>query len=128
MHRFPTKSSVFRCRIASLLFLLRSLLPVAGFPMMAWAMITHHEEWFLVGACLMAALPVVVVIQWMVASRVRCPLCFMPPLLDRGCAKNRKATRLFFSYRLRVAVAVLFLGYFRCQYCGEPTVMKSRRR
>lgn len=128
MHRFPTRSTITRCRFAALLFIIRCLLPVLGFPLLAWAMLMDEPDWFIAGLGMMAAFPMVIVIQWIVASRVRCPLCFMPPLLKRGCAKNSKASPLFGSYRLKAAVSALFVGHFRCPYCGEPTVMKSRRR
>lgn len=74
------------------------------------------------------ATPVVIVIQWIVASRVRCPLCLAPPLMHKGCSKNRKARTLFGSYRMRVVMTGLFRGYFRCQYCGEPSELKVRER
>ena len=128
MHRFPTQSSVFRCRFAALLFIFRWLSPVVGFPILVWAMAVDDLEWFMIGLVVVVALPVVIVVQWIVASRVRCPLCLTPPLLDRRCSKNQKATQFLFSYRLNVALSALFLGRFRCPYCGEPTVMKSRRR
>jgi len=68
------------------------------------------------------------VIQWFLASRAKCPLCMVPSLSNRGCAKNRNARKLFGSYRLRVAGTILLRNYFRCPYCGEPTVMELRQR
>ena len=52
----------------------------------------------------------------------------MPPLSNRGCARNRNAYRLFGSYKLAVAGSILLRNSFRCPYCGEPTAMVARTR
>ncbi len=128
MHRFPSKSVIFRFRVGAVLFILRSLLIVIGLPLLAMSMLFHIQETFVISAGMLAALPVVAIVQWAVAAKARCPLCFAQPLSHRGCAKSRKAGRLFYSYRLRVACDSLFLGRFRCPYCGEPSQMKARER
>lgn len=56
----------------------------------------------------------------------RCPLCAVPVMAWMGCSKHRQARRLFGSYRLRVALSILFLGHFRCQFCNEPTTLKAK--
>jgi len=128
MHRFSSHSSIARFRFAAILFLLRYLVPAVGAPLLGWSILTENDEWFRIAVGLLLATPVLIVLQWIVAARVRCPLCLAPPLMHKGCSKNRKARTLFFSYRTRVAVSGLFLGYFRCQYCGEPTELKVRER
>jgi hypothetical protein len=128
MHRFPSNSSVSRFRFAALLFIVRSLLPLVGLPLLLWAVFTHERIWLAVALGVLAAFPMVALVQWIAASKVRCPLCMVPPMVSRGCSKNRRARRLLGSYRLRVAVSALVLGNFRCQYCGEPTQMKARER
>lgn len=128
MHRFSSQSSIARFRFAALLFWFRYLVPIVGVPLLGWCILTDNDEWFRVAVGMLAATPVLVVLQWLIAARVRCPLCLAPPLLHKGCSKNRKARTLFFSYRLRVATTGLFLGFFRCQYCGEPTELKVRER
>jgi len=128
MHRFANGSSILRFRIAAFLFLLRSLLPVVGLPMLLVALLMDEYEWFWVAFGLLVAFPLVAAVQWLLAARVRCPLCLVPPLVSRGCSKNRRAKTLFGSYRLRVALSALVLGHFRCQYCGEPTEMRARER
>jgi hypothetical protein len=128
MHRFPSNWSVSRFRFAAMLFLLRSLLPLAGLPLLVWYFVTNDRMWLWMSIGMFASFPVLALIQWAAASKVRCPLCMVPPLVSRGCAKNRRARRLFGSYRLRVAVSALALGSFRCPYCGEPTQMKARER
>ena len=50
-----------------------------------------------------------------------CPLCLGKLWVRTGCRRHRKAKRaLGISYRLRIALAVLFSKSYRCPYCGEP--------
>lgn len=67
-------------------------------------------------------------IQWIIAQRARCPLCLTPVLAVKGCAKHRSARTFIGSYRLRVALAILFKDRFHCPYCHEPTAMEVRNR
>jgi len=128
MHRFPRKSIIIRFRFGALLFILRCALIVAGPPLLLVSMLMDMRDLFFTAVAMLALFPVVIVVQWMVATKARCPLCFVQPLMHRGCAKSRKARRFLMSYRLQVAVTALFLGNFRCPYCGEPTEMKARER
>jgi DNA-directed RNA polymerase subunit RPC12/RpoP len=64
----------------------------------------------------------------LMGGRIRCPLCMVPPLQSRGCARHRTAEKTLGSYRLRVAKSILLAGSFRCPYCGEPTAMQVRQR
>ncbi|HEX7261591.1 MAG TPA: hypothetical protein VF258_07220 [Luteolibacter sp.] len=66
------------------------------------------------------------IIQWIIAARTRCPLCMTPVLARKECAKHRNARAFLGSLRLRVALAILFKGSFRCPYCHEPSVLKLR--
>jgi hypothetical protein len=69
-----------------------------------------------------------VIFNFMLSGRARCPLCMVPPLQNRRCAKHRNALKLFGSHSLRVALSILFKDKFRCPYCGEPTAMEVRSR
>lgn len=53
------------------------------------------------------------------ASKCRCQLCQVAMMLRMGCNKNSKAKSLFGSYRLRLALGVLFKNSYRCPACGE---------
>lgn len=110
------------------MFLLRTILIIAGLPLLLFSMLFHIRESFVVSVGMLAAFPLVVLVEWMVAVKARCPLCFGQPLMQRGCSKSRKAKRFLFSYRLQVSLQALFAGNFRCPYCGEPSQMKPRER
>jgi hypothetical protein len=87
------------------------------------------DDWELwAGLGLLALTPVAALIQRVLSDRARCPLCMTPPLVHKTCQRNRHARTFLGSYRLRVALSVLFRKHFTCPYCGEPTKCEVRRR
>lgn len=111
---------------AVLLWSVTLLIPVA-LGMLVYGLLIHHENFPLLGIGLVFFAIVLRGIQWILSLRAKCPLCMVPSLSHCGCSKNRNARKLFGSYRLRVATTILFRNYFRCPYCGEPSVMEVRR-
>jgi len=128
MHRFPSKSVILRFRFSAVLFILRCALLVLGIPLLLWSMLMDIRESFYIAVGMLGFFPVAIILQWLAATKARCPLCFAQPLIHSGCVKSRKVRRLFFSYRLQVSLTSLLKGYFRCPYCGEPSEMKARER
>lgn len=128
MHRLPHEEYVIRFRVAAALLLVKWLMIPAVAGLLGYAL--FHGKRDLVHLALgMGGVTVVLFIwQWLVAARCRCPLCLGLPLAHKACVKNRTATRLWGSYRLRVAHAIFWQGCFRCPYCGETTVMEVRQR
>lgn len=127
MHRLPSAYIITKFRIASLLVILTYLL----IPVILWTLFCGFyigREWFLwAGGALLLSLGSMVT-KFLIGGRLRCPLCMMPPLANRGCARHRNAYRLFGSYKLAVAGSILLKNSFRCPYCGEPTAMEARRK
>lgn len=96
--------------------------------MFGYGYFAGHDEWLLYGGGAFGLGMVCLLMAWVVSARLRCPLCTMPVFQNRRCSKHRNAKPLFGSYRLKVAMTVLFQGRFRCPYCGEPTGMVARDR
>jgi hypothetical protein len=69
-----------------------------------------------------------VIIQWGMARRARCPLCMTPVMETKRCSKHRNAKPFLGSYRLRVALSIIFKGSFRCPFCHEPTAIQVRQK
>lgn len=128
MHRLPSSSSLIRFRLASILLVLVALAIPAGLVQLGRGAFLQQQPLVIQGFGILVLGLVLAVVQWFIASRARCPLCMVPPLSRKSCQKNRKARRLFGSYRLRVAVSVLARNRFQCPYCGEPTRMAVRER
>ena len=128
MHRLPNEDHLFRYRLAAGLVLLKWLVVLGALGFVGYSVVLGEQEqvhfalWLLAGAMLL------LVCQWVAARRCRCPLCLGPPLARKDCVKHRNATRLFGSYRLRVAHSIVWEGCFRCPYCGETTLMEVRQR
>ena len=128
MHRFSSSSVVTRFKIASLLLCLKYLLAPAAVGLLVYSLATGRRHLTFLAIGLGVATLFVIFIQWIIAERARCPLCMTPVLANKACAKHRHSRPLCGSYRLRVALGVLFRGSFVCPYCHEPSVMQVRHR
>jgi cytochrome bd-type quinol oxidase subunit 1 len=126
MHRLPSPFAVRRFRIASTFLVLKWSLMATAAVLLVYSMTTNTRESAMLAMILMGSAVPVTLLQWVTAARARCPLCLGNPLSHRSCSKNAKAHKLFGSYRLFVAVSVIFTGKFRCPYCGEHTAVVSR--
>ncbi len=128
MHRFSSQSAIMRVKLASLLLCLKYLLtPLTG-GILIYSITKGNEQltWIAIGLGVLTML--LVLVQWVLAAKTRCPLCLTPVLATKGCSKHRNAKTLFGSHRLRVALSVLFKGRFYCPYCHEPSVLQLRQR
>lgn len=116
-----------RYRLVALLICLKWLLITALFGILAYSFFIKDRELIILAIKLAAVSGVVFLVRLLYAPTCQCPLCRVPLLSGQSCSKNSKAKTFLGSYRLRVALELLFLNRFRCPYCNEPTEMKSRR-
>jgi hypothetical protein len=128
MHRLSSKSTVYRFRVAALLLCTRSVLALACVSVLAYSVFVSDRELTVIGIGLGMITVLAVMLQWMLAARTRCPLCLTPVLANKECAKHRNARKFMGSHRMRVALAILFRGAFKCPYCHEPTSVEARPR
>jgi hypothetical protein len=128
MHSLPNQNTVRRFRFAAFLLLLKWMFLTGFLGLFGYSMWMERSDltWYAMG--LLGLGVVVSLAHWMIGARARCPLCFVPSFSHQQCSKHRKAPHFLGSYRLFVALAVIFKGYFRCPYCGEPTAMEVRTR
>lgn len=128
MHRFSSKSAIVRLKLASLLLFLKYLCGVAAGGILVYSLVQDDSQltWIAIGGGVLTL--VVVILQWLFAAKTRCPLCLTPVLATKGCSKHRNSKTFLGSYRLRVALGVLFKGRFYCPYCNEPSVLEVRQR
>lgn len=128
MHRFHSISVIFRFKVASLLLCAKYLLAPAALGLLIYSLVIGDPRLILVGYGLVMLTILAIFIQWLAGSRARCPLCMTPVLVKKECSKHRHSKPLLGSYRLPVALGVLFRGKFVCPYCHEPSVMEVRHR
>lgn len=128
MHRLHSKSAIRRFRLAALLVCAKCLMAPVSLGWLAYSIVVHDRTQTLLALGALAATLVVKTLQWIVAARTHCPLCMTPVMGHKKCVKHRNAKTAFGSYRLRVALAILFRNSFRCPYCHEPTAMEVRNR
>ena len=127
MHKLPNRATIMRYRLVALLICLKWLLITTLFGFLAYSFFIKDRELIILAIKLAAIPSVVFLVRLLYASTCLCPLCRVPLLSGQSCSKNSKAKTFLGSYRLRVALEILFLNRFRCPYCNEPTEMKSRR-
>ncbi len=128
MHHPRSISDVRRLRLASLLLLGNRLLILTAGSLLLVSFFANDQHLMVIGSILVATSLVLIIAQWIVASHAGCPLCSTPVLAPMGCVKHRKARRLLGSYKLRVALSIMFKESFRCPYCNEPTAMEVREK
>lgn len=126
MHRLPSKSIIWRFRLASFVVIIKVLGLVLTFGFFGYGMLTNDVRWVVLGVLCSGVILLLLVLNMIMTSRLRCPLCLVPPLQNRGCSKHRSVERLLGSHRLKVATSILTVGHFACPYCGEKTVMEAR--
>jgi len=126
MHHPRSISDVRRLRLASLLLLGNRLLILTAGSLLLVSLFANDQHLMVFGSILVAVSLALIVAQGIVAAHAGCPLCRTPVLAPMGCVKHRKARRLLGSYKLRVALAILFRERFRCPYCNEPTALELR--
>lgn len=128
MHRFQSKSTITRLRFAALFICLKWLLIPATAGILVYSILQHDNRLTWIAMGLGFGTVCLTIIQWILSSRVRCPLCMTPVLAAKRCSKHRNAKKALGSYRLRVALTVLLKGRFYCPYCHEPSVLAVRDR
>ncbi len=128
MHRFRSKS-VIRCfKLAAYLLCLKYIMCPVAAALLTYSLVKGDRDLTIISIGLIGFTLVVIVVQWMVSGRTRCPLCMTPVLASKTCAKHRNARPLLGSYRLRVALGILFRNSFFCPYCHETAAMEIRTR
>ena len=126
MHRLPNKYSVTRFRFAALLLLGKWSLIAGSAAVLGYSLWGANRDLTYLAIGLMGLAVLVTLALWLIASRAHCPLCIGQPLAHKTCVTHRDTRRLFGSYRLRVALCVVFQGWFRCPFCGESTAIEVR--
>lgn len=128
MHRFHSSSTIASVRIASVLVCLRCLCVPLTLGGLVYSLILHDQKVAVISLAMIPVIGVLILLQMLVGIRTQCPLCMTPVLGEKSCNKHKKAFRLCGSYKLPVAVAVLFRNSFRCPYCNEPSLLEVRSK
>ncbi len=126
MHHPHSTTAILRLRLAALLLVGNCMLALTTAGLLVESVVTNNRRMMTSVPWLLVFVLILVVVQWIAASRASCPLCRTPVLSPKKCAKHRSARVFLGSHRLRVAAAILFRNQFRCPYCNESTAMKVR--
>ena len=128
MHRLSSTSIIRRFRLVAFLLCTKWVMAVIAFGILIHAMITDDPALAMICIGLMLLTLLIALLQWILAARTGCPLCMTPVLAKKHCAHHRNARPFLGSYRLRVALTILFRNSFQCPYCDEMTAMEIRKK
>ena len=123
MHKYQSTSSVRRLRLAALLMCVRCLVSVFSLVLLIDSLVLCDLDLALIGVGLIGVTLVIAGLQWIAAAESHCPLCRMTVLMNNKCAKHRRVRRILGSYRLPVALSILFRKSFVCPYCHEQSTL-----
>lgn len=128
MHQLRSANIVRRLRFAAFFLSLKMLAAAASVVVLAVAAFQINRELMGVGLGLGVLATLSGTLRLCASAHTCCPLCMTPVLSNRSCSKHRRARKIFGSYRLMVALSILFRNSFRCPFCYEQTAMKVRVR
>ncbi len=128
MHRLSSKSILWRYRFAACLLFLIILGLIPAFGILGFGVWKRDVSWIVNSGYVFGGILLLLLFNLLLTSRLRCPLCMVSPLQNRGCSKHRNVQRIMGSHRLKVAKSILMDGHFLCPYCGEKTAMEARSK
>lgn len=112
--------SLARALFGSSLVLIMAFLSGATSAVLVAALwLTGDENLIIPTAVGAGVFTLLVLLQSVLSWRTSCQLCQTYVLREIRCSKSPKTRPLFGSYRLKVAVTIVFKGEFCCPYCGE---------
>lgn len=129
MHRHRSARTLRSLKASAWHFLLNMLLGLLGIGLLGYGYFSHDHFWVVMGACTLGIWMLSIGLFFIQRGSLRCPLCMVPVWAGKKCQRHRKVKpALGVSYRLGVACAVIFLGHYRCPYCGEPFSAREARK
>lgn len=128
MHRFRDKSQRNSHYLSSLTLLMLCVLMACTFGVLIYLLVEKDQSLGVHVLNCFLGLIVLTFIQRATSGKVRCPQCPMRPMVPSSCQKSSKTSRIFGSYRLKVAFDTVLMNKFRCPYCGESTSCNSKHK
>lgn len=126
MHHPRSLAAIRNFQFAAFMLVANRLLATIACVLLFISWIRYDRPLMILGAGVALLSMILVLTQWISASRTGCPLCMTPVLAPKTCMKHRRARAFLGSHRLRVAMAILFKSRFRCPYCNETTSLAVR--
>lgn len=127
MYCLSNQIVVKRFRLAALLILAKWLLITGSFPLFGYALLVDRRDLSYLAIGLLGLAGIVSISHLMLGAGTRCPLCFVPSFSHLQQSKSTKASHFLGSYRLFVALGVIFKGRFHCPYCAKNVAVRSRQ-
>jgi hypothetical protein len=128
MHCLPNQTVVKRFRATAFLIILKWLLVPGSLALFAYALLLSRRDLGNLSIGLFGFAGFVSISHLMMGARARCPLCLVSSFSHIQVSKSTRAKHFLGSYRLFVALGVIFKRCFHCPYCGKDVAIKTHRR
>lgn len=126
MHRLHSRLTIVHFRLAALLLCAKCVLLPLTLGVLIASLVTTDPDIAWIGIALVALTLFAAMLQWICATHTACPLCMTPVLAKKHCITHRHARAFCGSFRLRVALEILFNNAFHCPFCHEKTAIEVR--
>lgn len=121
MHRQHSSHTLRSLHLGAIHFVLNALLIVAAISLLTAGIIIGDNNWLWIGTSVLAVWIISAFVFFLCSLSWHCPLCMGKVWVRTGCRRHRNLRpALGISYRLGIALCVLFKSRYRCPYCGEP--------
>ena len=127
MHHQRSNHSLRLLKRGAYHLLFNVLLGVTALGGVIYSTYNYYESWLYASLGLVGLWVLSLVVFYIKGSELRCSLCMTQLWSGKKCQKHRNAKALLGSYRLAVALSVIFKNQYRCPYCGEPFSAKKIR-
>ena len=129
MHKQRSLKALRALNIGAYHFVFNILLAIGAIGYFLYSAVLYDERGIMIGGGLAVLWLLSALIFFLKGASLRCSLCMNPVWAGRKCQKHSKAKpALGVSYRLGIALSVIFKGCYRCPYCGESfSARKSRK-
>lgn len=128
MHHQRSSHSLRLLRRGAYHFLFNVVLGISAVCAIGYSVYHNNEIWLYMSLGLLAFWLISLFTFFIKASNLRCSLCMSPLWLSRKCQRPKNVKpALGISYRLGLALAVVFKGNYSCHYCGESFSAKKAR-
>ncbi len=129
MHRHKFARTLRSLKFSAWHLILNILLGFGAVIVFIYSVLIEQQLWNTPGGFIIVLWLASALLFFIRRFSVRCPLCVVSPWINQKCQRNRKVKKaLGVSYRLRVALAIIFRDSYRCPYCGERFSSRVSRK
>lgn len=128
MHRQKSKRSLRQLKLIAMCYFVTLAAAACAICFVAAGLLQDNRQILWIGAGAFALFLLFVIIFFFQSLCWQCPLCMGRLWLKSGARRHRNTKKAFgISYRLELAISIIFKSKYRCLYCGESFSTQQTR-